>query len=171
MTPEQLTALAAEIAIDPEQIGYAAHLPDAPGQVLDLLNAPRHLVDGTADGSAVARDFVVMFVGDDPAAMRVKRHLANLSAVGDDAAPEALQAREIAAMVLDVFEREMDVNFASPAVATLMDAAQTVGIFTAAQIARLRANGHRLVSRREALGLPHITGHDVIAALSEVANG
>lgn len=32
--------LQAELQGDPADLGYAAHLPDAPGQIVDLLNAP-----------------------------------------------------------------------------------------------------------------------------------
>lgn len=34
-----LNALRAEVQVDPAGIGYAGHLPEAPGQVVELLNA------------------------------------------------------------------------------------------------------------------------------------
>jgi hypothetical protein len=39
MTSDQLAALAAEVQGDPAGLGYAQHLPDAPGMVCELLNA------------------------------------------------------------------------------------------------------------------------------------
>jgi hypothetical protein len=39
MTPDQLTALHAEVQSDSAGLGYAQHLPEAPGMVCELLNA------------------------------------------------------------------------------------------------------------------------------------
>ena len=39
MTPDELAALSAEIKNDPSARGYAAHLPDDPQRVIDILSA------------------------------------------------------------------------------------------------------------------------------------
>lgn len=40
-------ALRDELQSDPEGVGYAAHLPDAPGMVVELLNKPQFLMPKT----------------------------------------------------------------------------------------------------------------------------
>jgi hypothetical protein len=40
MTPEQITSLVNELINDPEKIGYGPWIPDGPGHLVDLLNAP-----------------------------------------------------------------------------------------------------------------------------------
>lgn len=40
MTPEQLVLLNAELLNDPTQQGYGPHIPDGPGHLANLLNAP-----------------------------------------------------------------------------------------------------------------------------------
>lgn len=42
MTPAELKVLAAEITNDPLTLGYAAHLPDDPQRVIDLLTAQNY---------------------------------------------------------------------------------------------------------------------------------
>ena len=144
--------LASEIQSDPLNLGYAALLPDSPGRVCDLLNAPTR----TRIGNLETRVFAIWCA---ETGLR--------SAIEDAAADHASPLRAIALTLLDLLRGGVSdvLDLGNPANTAMLDAWQFTGKLTQAQRDSMMALAATPCSRADELGLPRVTEDDLRTAL------
>lgn len=148
--------LADELRDDPLALGYAQHLPDSPGMVVQLINAPsfsmvkplmlseRGLLAHYADGP-VAADGV-------------------LSKLETFAQTSHVLASVVRRAVKFLGTPEgMDIG--SPTTHAMLDALQTASVLTADEVAKIKALALQPASRAEVLGLGPVTEAQVMEAV------
>ncbi|HXE49558.1 MAG TPA: hypothetical protein VN663_14360 [Ramlibacter sp.] len=148
MTPEQLQTLGTEVRNDPEAIGYAQYLPDSPGLVADLLNAPtrsmvKPLPSGTAKIWAAAGPYAKIVDASENRALNIA-------------------VRASCLVVRDEFISAGTIHIDQPKVRAMFDAWIVAGVITADEHADLIAEATVAASRAEQLGLPPVTIYDLI---------
>jgi hypothetical protein len=148
MTPAQLLALKGEILGDPLGLGYAAHLPDSPGLVVDLLNAPtqsmiKAIKSTTAQAWAATGPY---------------------SNIVDASEDKANPCRASCLMLRDTFASAVDIHMEMADVQQMFAAWVAVGICTQVQADALYARAVQPASRAEVLGFPNIDIRDLVAA-------
>lgn len=144
-----MTALSQELAADPAGLGYAAHLPDSPGLVVDLLNAPTR--------TAIKPRFVT--------ARGVLAEVDGGAQILDKL--EALSAGVSEVKWAMKFLLTDGIDVGHPRTRALLDQLAAGGGITADEAGALKALAIQPVSRAEELGLGVITEADVRIALEE----
>lgn len=150
-----MTTLSDELANDPMGLGYAQWLPNSPGMVVQLINAPSFAMvkslmmsergilaqypDGPVAADAVLTKLDTFAQTQQPLASVVKRALRFL---GD---PEGI-------------------DMGSPATQAMLDAVQQAGVLTADETTKLKALAMQPASRAEVLGLGMVTEAQVMEA-------
>jgi hypothetical protein len=141
--------LAAELANDPAALGYADFLPDSPGSVVDLLNAPRWPMV-KALSAARAQTWAA---------------LGPYAAIVDASDNPTHPCRASCLVVRATFSAGLPIELDNPELRAMLDAWVTTSICSEAERDDLLARATVLVSRMEVLGLPPATVADVIGAL------
>lgn len=148
--------LADELRDDPLGLGYAQYLPDAPGMVVQLINAPtfslhkplmlseRGLLAQYADGP-VAADAVI----------------SKLEAFAQT--PHALAS--VVRRALKFLGTPEGIDLGSAATHAMLDALQADSVLTADEVAKIKALSLQPASRAEVLGLGVVTEAQVVEAL------
>lgn len=147
MTPRD--TLAAELANDPKQKGYAAFLPGSPGTVAAMLNAPTEMMvkpirSTTAQAWAATGPYATIVDASTNAAHQCRA--------------SCLVLRETLASGVDIHVDRTDVQ-------EMLSAWVTTKVCTEAQRVDLLARSQQPASRMEVLGLPPATIDDVIGAM------
>lgn len=144
LTVEQQQILIAELANDPEARGYAAMTADA---VAADLNAPRDIIYGEVEITAVNRELIMM--SDSQGRFAWDNVL--------DAANDAGHAsHDLARRLKFLFDGRLPINWGGANAEALLALSVQAGFFTAAQAQTLKDTGKRVISRAEQLGLPHV---------------
>jgi hypothetical protein len=140
-------SLADEIRNDPLGLGYATHLPSAPGAVVDLINAPTQ--------SMVKTRYVTA---------------RTILAECNDGAPilDALQTigQTVSAVkwMMSFLQQDSGMDAGHPKTQATIDNLVTLGALSASYGNQLKALAVQPASRAEVLGLPVVTIHDLIQA-------
>jgi hypothetical protein len=142
-----MTTLADEIADDPAGMGYAQHLPDCPGLVVDLLNARTQMAPQSR--MVTARGILADVAGG--AAI-----LDKLEAVGAQV-PEVRWAMKF--MVGD-----QGIDIGHPRTRGLVQALGAQGVLTQGEADALLALAVQPCSRADLIGLPTVTEADLRSA-------
>jgi hypothetical protein len=147
MTPAELSALAAEIRDDPLGLGYAALLPDSPGRVVDLINAPTQAM--LKSRYVTAR--TILAECDDGAAIldKLQTIAQNVSAVK---------------WMMVFLQQDSGMDAGHPRTVANLDQLVTSGLLSAAYAGQIKAMVRQPASRAEVLGLPAPDTYDIIAA-------
>lgn len=136
-----------EITTDPAGMGYAALLPDSPGRVADLLNAPT--------ASMVKSRFVtartILAECEDGAAVL-------------DALSAAAQVNSAVKWALTFLSQNSGIDVGHPRTQAMIDGLAQAGALSLNLAAQLKALGVQPASRAELLGLGSVTIDDLIAA-------
>jgi hypothetical protein len=139
--------LQAEIQTDPAGKGYAAHLPSAPGIVVDLLNAqtetmakPRYVTTRTIMAECAASSAI----------------LAALKA----AAAENVEVE----CAWNFLNKDSGIDIGNERTLVMCDQLAAGGVLTQPQADQLKAMANQSASRAEVLGLGRVTEQDLIAA-------
>lgn len=137
-------ALQAELANDPAGKGYAAHLPDAPGLVVDLLNA--------ATETAPMERWVtgLTILSECPAGKSITRKLKKISI--DDAVVEVAWHRLLGPDGLNVND---------PATKAMLDEMAAAGILDADEVEQLKGMAIQPASRAQIIGIGRATEEQV----------
>lgn len=137
-------ALQAELANDPAGKGYAAHLPDAPGLVVDLLNA--------ATETAPLERWVtgLTILSECPAGRSITRKLKKASI--DDAVVEVAWYQLLG-------RRGLNVN--DPATKAMLDEMAAADILDTEEVTQLKAMAVQIASRAEIIGIGRATEEQV----------
>lgn len=144
--------LADELTQDPAGLGYAQWLPDSPGRVAEMLNAPRYPVPGR-----IARADFAVWCGS-----------SGLRAVVEDTATTAGHPLRSAALTLLDFLRggvAESIDLALPGNQAMLAAWVSAGAITQGQADELVTLSHRLISRAQQIGLAPVGALDVQGAL------
>jgi hypothetical protein len=148
MTQQQTAVLAAELLNDPEGLGYAAWLPDSPGTVADLINAPTQTMI-----KPIRATTAQAWAATGPYAKVV------------DAANDAEHpCRASCLVVQQAFAAAVDIHLERADMQQMLTAWVATGICTAAQRNDLMARAMQPASRAEVLGLGAVTITDIIEA-------
>lgn len=140
--------LQTELQTDPLNRGYSQHLPNCPGLVADLLNAPTRT--GVVSTFVNART-VLFTLGQAGAAI--------LDAL-EAAAPNISAVK----WMLPFIKSDAGVDVGSPAAQAIVDALMAGGILTSTQGNALKAMSLQPISRAQELGLTSVTILDIIGA-------
>ena len=149
-----LNALRAEVQVDPAGIGYAGHLPEAPGQVVELLNAR---VFSMPKATFISARGVMSAAGLGPA--------------GGAAFLDKLEvlASSVPAIkwVMKFLQAEAGIDVGEPATQAMLTSLIGVGGITQAEVDGIKAMALQPASRAEVLfgAEVQITEADVRAAL------
>lgn len=143
------TTLAAELATDPAALGYAALLPDSPGSVVDLLNAPRWPMVKPLSAAGAQT-------------WAAKGPYAAIVDASDNAAHPC---RASCLVVRAAFSAALPIDLDNPELRAMLAAWVVSGVCSQAEADDLLARATVLVSRMEVLGLPPATISDVIGAI------
>jgi hypothetical protein len=145
-----LSILAQELKNDPEQLGYAAHLPDDPVRVVELLSSHsttmvktrmingRTILEHCATGKSILR--------------KIK------AAADADAVMEVVWA---------FLKQESGLDIGSPATRTSIDGLVADGSWEQQEGDELKNLAVQPASRAEALGIPAPSALDIVEAWSE----
>lgn len=156
MSQDPTQALRAELLTDPAGMGYAPHLQDAPGVLLQLLNKP---TADTIPGETVLTDVSI-------ASRLVPVHgLAFVDGIFN--ALEALAAGSATTRRMIDRLGGSGVNFGDPALRSQIEAWAASGGLTRAEADALLTLPMRPASRAELLGLSDLTEADITAALAD----
>lgn len=149
MTPEQQATLRAELVQDPEDRGYAAHLPGDPQRVLDLLMAQNY----TMVKSRFITARTVLAECDDGAAILdgLTAASANVSAVK---------------WALTFLSQDSGLDVGHPRTQTMIGELSQGGKLTAEQASQLKVLAVQPASRADVLGIPAPTARDIVDAWS-----
>jgi hypothetical protein len=145
------SALAAELKDDPENLGYAAHLPDDPQRVYDLLTAQTTTMVGplrstTAKAWAAAGPYARIY---------------------DASLDPANPCRASCLVIRDSFACGDPIHLEDPRLQEMLRAWVQCGIAAQAEVDGLYALATVPASRAEKLGIPVPSNHQIIAAWSE----
>lgn len=146
--------LAQELHDDPLGLGYAQWLPDAPGQVVALLNAQNYSM---AKSLLLSERGVLERYADGPvAADAVLGKLETFAQSGHALSGVVKRALKFLAMADGI-------DVGSPATYAMLDQVQLAGGLTADEVTKLKALALQPASRAEVLGLT-VTEADVVNA-------
>jgi hypothetical protein len=148
MTPDQLQVLAVELSIDPAGLGYAAHLPDSPGIVADMLNALTQTKHKTR------------FITERAIMSRCQDGNVILDALEDKADTNSAIRR-----ALKFLGQEAGLDIGDPYTLGMVGTLVSQGVLTAAQGDQLKALALQSASRAEVIGLPVVSDLHVVKAL------
>lgn len=137
-----------EIQNDPQGLGYAAWLPDSPGTVADLINAPTQTMV-KAISSAEAQAWAAA---------------GPYAAVVDASNNTQHPCRASCLVVRQTFAAAVDIHLERPEIQQMLAAWVSTGICTAAQRDDLLARATQPASRAEVLSLGAVTINDIIGA-------
>lgn len=138
-----------ELANDPTGKGYAAHLPDSPGDVAALLNAQTETMV-----KAIRTTTAQAWAATGPYA-----------AIVDASANASHPCRASCLVLRDSFASGVDIHMERSDVQSMFNAWVTASLITQAQHDDLVARATQPASRMEKLGLPPATVADVIGAI------
>lgn len=147
MTPAELSALADEIKTDPRSLGYAAHLPDSPGIVADLLNAQTQ--------SVVKERYVT--------ARTIMAECTDGAAILDALNTASGQVSSVKWM-MTFLQQDSGMDAGHPKTQAAVDQLVQASLLSSAYGDELKAIANQPASRAELLGLPTVTVYDLIAA-------
>tara|TARA_R110000822_G_scaffold156778_3_gene296505 strand:- start:122 stop:568 length:447 start_codon:yes stop_codon:yes gene_type:complete len=142
-------ALRAEIDNDPESLGYASYLPDAPGVVVDLVNSN----SGTMVKTIRASTAMLWAAGGAYASI--------FDASNDANHP----ARASCLIVREAFASNQDIHLEMQSMRDMLDAWVVTAVITQGQKDALLALANQPASRGDILGLGRITEQDLRTAL------
>lgn len=148
MTPDQLTTLHVEVVSDPLGLGYSALLPNSPGRVVDLLNAPTQSML-QAISASVAMEWAA-----------AGAYASIVAASNNSASP----VQSSCLVVRDVLAANLPLNMADPVLQGLFAAWVTAGVITQTQHDQLMTIATLPASRAQVLGLPTVSEAYLIAA-------
>lgn len=155
-----MTILQDEITNDPEGIGYAQYLPDAPGKVVELLNDPRFDQLGT-----ITMEELEGFMKTNMHSSGLPIYWAMKQTVRSSEAPENI--RLLCEMALDLTTSSFRiVKMYLPVIQTNLDALVATGFLTVDQRIELEAMATHKVSRAQQLGLDKLTDIDIMEAIA-----
>lgn len=138
-----------ELTTDPTSKGYAAHLPDSPGIVADMLNAQTETMV-----KAIRSTTAQAWAASGPYARIV------------DASNDTTHACRASCLVLrETLASGVDIHVERSDVQQMLSAWVSTGVCTQAEHDDLIARATQPASRMEVLGLPPATVHDVIGAM------
>jgi hypothetical protein len=148
LTAEQLASLRSEVSDDPKGRGYAAHLPDSPGIVVDMLNALTETMLGplhstTAKAWAAAGPY---------------------AAIVDASNNTAHPCRASCLVIRESFSCGDLIHLESPDLQQMLTAWVQSNVATQAQVDDLYARAKQHASRAQVLSLPTVTVYDLIDA-------
>lgn len=146
MMPAQQAALAAEIANDPEAKDYAAHLPDSPGIVVELLNAQTETMTKPLTAAKA-----LTWAASGP-----------MSAIVDASTNAAHPARASCLAFLHALKSGMELGMPLPEIQAAFAGWAQAGVITQEQHDSLMATALQSASRAEVLGLGRVTESDLI---------
>ena len=151
-----MSVLSVELQQDPLSIGYAQWIPNSPGAIADLLNAPsfsmvkKRMVaeldvvgeypTGPVDGDAVLTKLEVFSATTDPLASLVRR-------------------------ALKILSQSDGINIGDPSIQAMLDQLQQNNVLTSTEATSLKGLAIQPASRAEVLGLTPVTIEQVIEAL------
>ena len=141
--------LRTELSTDPLGRGYAAHLPDSPGIVADMLNA--------VNRTAVRSRFI--------SARTVLAELGLGGAAILDALEAVAPAVSAVKWMMSFVKSDAGVDIGSPVAQGLVDLLVAGATLTAPQGAALKSLALQPCSRANELGLPPVSVLDVIGAI------
>jgi hypothetical protein len=144
-----LTILRAEIDNDPEGLGYASHLPDAPGSVVDLLNG----YTGTMV-KAIKSSTAMMWAAGGA-----------YSTIVDASNNVTHPARASCLVVREAFASGQEIHLELQAMRDMLTAWVSTSVITQGQKDSLLALATQPASRAEEIGLFRVDVRDVIAAM------
>lgn len=149
MTPDQLVALKQEIDTDPKGLGYAAHIPNAPGTVVDLLNntSTDTILGPLRTTTAKA------WAAEGPMAKIV-----------DTSADTTHACRASCLVIRESFACGDPIHIEDPRLQNMLASWVTYGVATQAEVDALYQLATVPASRSEKLGLGPVTIYDLIAA-------
>ena len=136
-----ISPLKSEVTVDPEGIGYSAFLPDSPGRVVELLNAPtQQMIKAIRASTAFA------WCAAGPYGRIV------------DAANNGSHPCRSACLALrDALLAGLDVHIERSDVSGMIDALVATNVFTPGESTSLLAIGMQPASRAEVLGFGYVT--------------
>lgn len=138
-----MSVLSDEIANDPTGKGYAAFLPDQPGHVVDLLNAPTETMWGLLDRTKLT-------IWSVETGMR--------SVIEDESVDKASPLRDSALAILDVLRgASSGIDFRNPKNLAVINAWEQLGKLSAAHKALMLEAATVSASRMDVLGEPRAT--------------
>lgn len=140
--------LADEIKNDPLGHGYAAHLPDDPQRVVDLLTAQA----GTAVKSRFVTGRTILAECDDGGAVL-------------DALEAAATTNSAVKWAVTFLSKDSGLDVGHPRTQMMIDSLAQGGALTQAQAEQLKALATQPASRADVLGIPAPTARDIIDAL------
>lgn len=143
-----MNALDTEIQTDPVGMGYAQHLPDCPGIVVDLLNTPNR--------SGIKSRFI-----------NARTVLSELGLEGVailDAFEAAASQVSAVKWILPFLSTETGVDVGNPVSRQVIDQLASGGLLTTEQAAKVKALALQPMSRAEQLGLAPVQITDVLRA-------
>jgi hypothetical protein len=145
MTPDQLAALKSEVQADPQGLGYAQHLPDAPGMVCELLNA---VSTSMVKSRLVSARAVLAECGSGAAAIldKLDAASANISSVK---------------WAMKFLQQEGGLDVGHPVTQAQLDALAAGGVLTQAEADALKNMAVQPASRAEKLALGTVTEADL----------
>lgn len=147
-----MSILSDEITNDPKGKGYAAFLPDQPGHVVELLNAPTE----TAPKERIITSRGVASVLGLIESENFLQSLEEFSTATLDASHPLLPYQPgIKRQIAWLSTQGLDLG--DPLTRALLDTLAGVGIITALAATKLKDAALKPVSRAEVLGLPRIT--------------
>jgi hypothetical protein len=148
LTQTQIGALAQELRNDPAGKGYAAHLPESPGTVLQMMTAL------TESAVQVIRSTTAQaWAATGPYAKIV-----------DAAADPAHPVRASCLLIRETLASGVDIHMGRADVAAMVTAWVNAGVITAAQRDDLFGRATQPASRAFILGLDGLTIEDIISA-------
>jgi hypothetical protein len=138
-----MSVLSDEITNDPTGKGYAAFLPDQPGHVVELLNAPTETM--VKSRLITARGILSGYPGGPMVAAvvldKLKAATSTISALG---------------WAFDFLKTPEGLDLGDPATQGMLDTLATAEVITTEESANLKALAIQPASRAEVLGLPYV---------------
>jgi hypothetical protein len=145
MNQTQLTALHAEVTGDPLHLGYAACLPDSPGHIADILNAPTQTML-----HAISESTALEWAATGPYAHIV-----------DAGATIGHPCRASCLVVRDAMLAGLDVHLESVSILAMFAGWVAAGVLTEAQHTALLTLATHPASRAEVLGFGFVFEADL----------
>lgn len=148
MTPAQLVILKTEVSTDPKGLGYAACLPNCPGHLVDLMNAP-------------TQSMVQQI-----SAMNAMKWAATgpYAAIVDASNNTNSQARASCLVVRDTLVANLPIDLTDASVLSMFSGWVAASVITQAQHDALMTAATLPASRAQVLGLPAVQELDLMAA-------
>lgn len=150
-----MTTLSDELANDPMGLGYAQWLPNSPGMVVQLINAPSFAMVKSLMMSE--RGILAQYPDGPVAADAVLTKL-------DTFAQTQQALASVVRRALRFLGDPEGIDMGSPATQSMLDAVQQAGVLTADETTKLKALAMQPASRAEVLGLGVVTEAQVVEA-------